>query len=233
MSTDRATTATEYPRDWDRQLTEADFLDPQLGDQFMQGQRHYEDVEKVRSIIRHLHRENPHTLVTTDVKLVIGIAGLPGPAPDVAVIPHVQDITRPRTTFHVLEEGTRPTFILEMVSPNYRRPDREEKVHIYEQAGITEYFLIDANEKANGQVRYEIIGYRLTRDQYRPIVPDERGWVYSGSNHCWFAPTENKDGFFVVDGETDQIILTDRERAQLAEEKLAEALAELDRLKSA
>lgn len=232
MSTETPATATEYPRHWDHQLTEADFLDPQPGDQFMQGQRHYEDVEKVRGIIRYLHRQNAQTLVTTDVKLDIGIAGLPGPAPDVAVIPHVQDSMRPRTTFRILEEGTRPTFILEMVSPHYRRPDREEKVHIYEQAGIIEYFLIDANEKANGQVRYEIIGYRLTRDQYRPIVPDERGWVYSGSNHCWFAPTENRDGFFVVDAETDQVVLTDRERAQLAEEKLATALAELARLKA-
>ncbi|MBP7998808.1 MAG: hypothetical protein KA314_05515 [Chloroflexi bacterium] len=52
---------------WERQLTEADFFDPQLGDQFMQGYQHANDVEKAVDILRYVHQSNDHTLVTTNV----------------------------------------------------------------------------------------------------------------------------------------------------------------------
>ncbi|MCL4868360.1 MAG: Uma2 family endonuclease [Anaerolineae bacterium] len=208
--------ADEITLPWDRELTEADFLDPRLGDHFMQGHQHARDVEKAHNILRFVHHKNPHTLVTTDVKMVWGRRGLLNPAPDVAVIPNVAEPMRPRTSFFVREEETRPVFILEVVSPKYRRPDVEAKVSIYEQAGVAEYFIIDSNLQPDEQMQYEIIAYRLIRGEYQPIVPDEQGRYYSYTNHIWFAVTPDRQGFIVIDGDSEVLILPDEERAAAA-----------------
>ena len=52
----------------ERQLTEADFLNPKLGDQFVQGSKHYEDVYNWPQKLDHMLRWkrvtiNPHVEV--------------------------------------------------------------------------------------------------------------------------------------------------------------------------
>ncbi len=204
---------------WERQLTEADFLDPQLGDQFMQGYQHANDVEKAMDILRYVHQSNSHTLITTDVKIIWGRRGLLNPAPDIAVIPNVIEPQRPWTSFHVMEEETRPIFILEVVSPDYRRPDLVDKVFIYAQAGVAEYFIIDSHLQPDGTMNYEIVAYRLIRGEYRQVEPDEQSRYYSHTNNVWFAVTPDRQGFLVIDGDTDQVILPDRDRVRVAEEQ--------------
>lgn len=220
-------------------LTEADFLDPQEGDQFMQGQLHNEDCEKAKSIFRYRHRHQPSTVIFSDVKFAWGIEDLKGPAPDVAVVPNVRDPERPRTWFYVEKEGTRPIFILEIVSPDYRQADLEKKIPIYAQAKIEEYFIIDSHlQPKSGRVNYEVIGYRLRGAVYEAIQPDERGWLYSATNDVWIGANEQRDGFIVVDADTDERILPDQERADAeaaarveAERQLEIMAAELARLR--
>lgn len=219
MNTPTISPPQTVPLPWERQLTEADFLDPQLGDQFMQGYQHANDVEKAVDILRYVHQSNQHTLVTTDVKIIWGRRGLLNPAPDVAVIPNVIEPQRPWTSFHVMEEETRPIFILEVVSPDYRRPDLEDKVFIYAQAGVAEYFIVDSHLQPDGAMSYEIVAYRLIRGEYRQVEADEQGRYYSHTNNVWFAVTADKQGFFVVDGDTEKIILPDGERARVAEQQ--------------
>jgi Uma2 family endonuclease len=206
-------------------LSLEDFLDPQEGDHFLQGTLHYKDVGKVASIFRHLHRNEPTTAVFSDLKMVWDIEGLSQPAPDVAVVPNVTDAEAPRGNFDVAVEGTRPQFVLEMVSPRYREADREKKVPTYETAGVKEYIIIDS-WLVGKTVSYEVLGYRLTEGRfYTEIPPDERGWIYSETNRVWIGVNEERDGFFVVDAETEEEILPD-EVAREEAERQAQAEAE-------
>ncbi|MFQ5856283.1 MAG: Uma2 family endonuclease [Anaerolineae bacterium] len=197
-------------------LTLEDFLDPQEGDHFVQGTLHNDDTEQAKSIFRHLHEEDSTAAVFSDLKMVWDIEGLSQPAPDVAVIPNVKDPDRPRREFDVAVEGTRPRFVLEIVSPRYRKPDREEKVAIYERAGVEEYVIIDSWLQ-EGEVSYEVLGYRLEEGVYVEIEPDERGWIYSAVNNVWIGVSEERDRFFVVDARTGERILPDREARLIAE----------------
>jgi len=214
-------------------LTEADFLDPQEGDQFMQGPRHEKDTTDATSIFRYLYGNDPNTVVLSDVKMLWGIKGLSEPAPDVAIIPNVEGPEEELpSSFDVLEYGTAPRFILEIVSPNYRKADRVDKVKIYAQASVGEYIFIDSNLRKSGRVSYEVRGYLLTGQQYWPIPPNDKGWIYSAANKVWIGPNEAGDGFIVVDTRTGERILPDRLRADAAEERAqseAEARAEAER----
>lgn len=195
-------------------LTLADFLNPQEGDLFMQGTLHDEDTDALKSIFRYLYHLDPTTAVFSDLKILWGIEGLAQPAPDVTVIPNVENISKPRPTFDVQREGTHPRFILEVVSPRYRQPDRESKVAIYEQAGVEEYFIVDSWLRGE-QVAYEIVGYRLQGGIYVEIPADGRGWVYSQVNQVWVGVSPAKDRFFVIDERTNQPILPAEKRAEV------------------
>jgi hypothetical protein len=139
------------------------------------------------------------------------------------VVPNVKDLSKPRPTFDVELEGTSPRFVLEVVSPRYRQPDRESKVAIYEQAGVEEYFIVDSWLQ-DDQVSYEILGYRLQDNIYVEIQPNEQGWRYSVVNQVWLGVTATKNRFFVADGRTHEPILSAEQRAE-AEATRAEAEA--------
>ncbi len=214
-----------------RPLTLADFLDPEEGDYFVQGTLHDDDVEKAKSIFRYLYQDDPTVAVFSDLKMVWDIEGLSQPAPDVAVIPNVKDRDRPRRVFDVAVEGTRPRFVLEIVSPRYREPDREDKVEIYEQAGVEEYVIIDPWLDDEGNVAYEVLGYRLQEGMYIEIEPDERGRIYSATNNVWIGVTEERDDFFVIDARSGERILSDKERADMAEAQVQALQAEVAQLR--
>jgi Uma2 family endonuclease len=219
-------------------LTDADFLEPQEGDYFMQGPRHEKDTGELKSIFRYLYRDDPTTVVLSDIKMLWGIPGLSEPAPDVAVIPNVlvkvEDLP---ASFDVVKLGTRPRFVLEVVSPNYGKADRTDKVPVYEQAEIEEYVFIDHRKRRDGSVIYQVNGYRLSGKRYIPIQADQRGWLYSRVNDVWIFPNEAGNEVWVVDAKTGERILPADERAELAEEQLffAEERAELaeERLETA
>jgi Uma2 family endonuclease len=204
-------------------LTLDDFLDPEEGDLFMQGTLHHDDTDILKSIFRFIYQGDPTTAVFSDLKILWGIEGLAQPAPDVMVVPNVKDLSKPRPTFDVELEGTSPRFVLEVVSPRYRQPDRESKVAIYEQAGVEEYFIVDSWLQ-DDQVSYEILGYRLQDNIYVEIQPNEQGWRYSVVNQVWLGVTATKNRFFVADGRTHEPILSAEQRAE-AEATRAEAEA--------
>lgn len=194
-------------------LTLADFLDPEEGDHFIQGTLHHEDTDALKSIFRYLYRNDPTTAVFSDLKILWGIKGLARPAPDVMIIPDVKDPGRPRPVFDVPIEGTRPRFILEVVSPRYREPDRNKKVAIYERAGVEEYFIIDAWLEEE-EVSYEVLGYRLRDNRYVEIPPNEQGWVFSEVNQVWLGISEDRKQFLVIDTRTGQPILPAEKHAE-------------------
>lgn len=231
-------------RHWDYvPLTLDDYLDPQEGDHFMQDSHHYADVDKARSIFEYHYRHDPTVAVFSDLKMLWGIKGLAEPCPDVAVVPNIRDPKRRRKSFHVIEEGTRPCLVVEIVSARYRGKDTEDKVAIYAQAGVQEYFILDSQwtESAEDAATpdYTVRGYRLEDGAYVALLPDERGWVYSAVTGVWIGPTASRDDFIIVDAATEERILPVSERAAAAEQRAVEAerekqalQAELERLRA-
>ncbi len=58
--------------------------------------------------------------------------------PDVAVVFGLRNQAENRERFIVETETVRPAFVLEVVSPRYRKQDRENKVGIYARVQIQE-----------------------------------------------------------------------------------------------
>ncbi len=206
-------------------LSLEDFLNPQEGDYFMQGGLHGINVTKLTSIFRYRYRHIPTIHVCSDKKMLWGIKELSEPAPDVAVIPNVLNEQDPyHASFDVQKEGTRPSFVMEVVSPHYRKADLEDKVDIYRRAGVEEYFLLNSYlNRKTGKVVYVVLGYRLHGTEYVPIDPDEDGLFYSATTDVFIGVSEEGDRFFVLDGQTLEEILPDDERADEAERKLEDS----------
>lgn len=95
-------------------------------------------------------------------------------SPDIAIVPQVRDRMADRGTFVVAEEGTRPSLIIEIVSPATRTADRQKKVKDYALVGVQEYIYIDHTTRRGKEI-WEIAGFRLDGDRYLPMVPDEDG----------------------------------------------------------
>jgi colicin import membrane protein len=167
-------------------LQAVDFLDPQEGDEFNHGPQHEEAVRRLRRLFRFLHRYNPATLVVSNLKICWPQPGLAAPAPDLAVIPQVVEPERVRSVFEVATEATAPEFVLEVLSPHFAHFDRVDKVAIYAQAGVPEYFLFDPNPTTAPTNR--LIGYALHDGRYQPLQPDDQGRLYSATNHVWLRP---------------------------------------------
>ncbi len=204
-------------------LAQDDFLTPQHGDHFVQGTLHVRDVNDLESIVHYALRERFDLTVFSDLKMEWPDPTWYSPAPDVSVVPNVNEPERPRGRFRIEEEGTQPTLVIEMVSPRYVRPDLFDKVFIYQRAGIDEYIIIDSGlREGRTAVDYIVGGYRLEGERYRPIQPDENGFVLSRVANLLFGPSGDHQKFHVLDAKTRTRILSDRERAE-AERERAEA----------
>lgn len=69
----------------------------------------------------------------------------------VYVVRGIRNKQQNRSRFVVKDEGVRPALVIEVVSPRYRKEDRETKVEQYERAQIQEYLIVVGALK---EVRY-------------------------------------------------------------------------------
>ncbi len=93
---------------------------------------------------------------------------LPGRAPDIIFIAN-ENLGRLKSTYL---EGP-ADLVVEIISPESRARDREEKFHEYEQGGVREYWLIDPE-------RMQAEFYRLADDKlYHMVSVDGNGVFYS------------------------------------------------------
>jgi Uma2 family endonuclease len=210
-------------------LTPDDLLDPELGDEVTQSDQHFNMMMCLVDLLRRHFAEREDVYVIGDLKMLWRIPGLPGPAPDVAVIPNVRG-TENRDSFDVEREETRPWLVIEVVSSRdakTRRNDYEKKVPIYERAGIPEYLILDPPTRFT-QDRLLLTGYRLGADgRYRRIDPDGRGVLLSETTGLLFGVAEDSRTLVVTDAETGERLLTAAEiAAQLAWESGARKAAE-------
>ncbi|MFQ5854987.1 MAG: Uma2 family endonuclease [Anaerolineae bacterium] len=104
--------------------------------------------------------------------------------PDVFVVLDVDGSYRRQTWVVWMEEGRYPDVIFEFLSPNTRHRDLGEKKDLYKQTfGTAEYFCF---EYMNPDAEDSLQGWRLNNgDQYQPIKPDERGWMWSEQLELW------------------------------------------------
>lgn len=187
-------------------LSLLDFLNPQEGDEFAHGQLHDELVRELVRVFHYFHRYNPTTLVVSGLKLNWGVATLSQPAPDLAIIPNVVEIAQPRSHFDVQQEQTQPRFVLEVTSPIFAALDLVDKVALYAQAGVAEYFIVDVGQ-APACNPLRILGYRLAGDHYLPIAPDADGRLLSTTNRLWLTLTPTGDRIRLLDQRSGQEIV--------------------------
>ena len=102
---------------------------------------------------------------------------------------HCGDFQRPAThinwsTFSEAEEGTKPSLIIEIVSPSTRSVDVVKKVDHYARVGVPNYIIVDRFERRGVMVR-ELVGYRLTPDGYEELSPNADGWLRLEPVNLW------------------------------------------------
>ncbi len=129
-------------------LTREDLLDPQEDDHVSNGSWHSMTTGRLGEILRTLFasRGRDDVLVTANVKMLWQDPGVPRVAPDLAVIPGVEDPDRDFPSFDEVQERTRPLFVLEVLSEATESTDRGDKPAVYRSAGVAEYFILDLME---------------------------------------------------------------------------------------
>ncbi len=184
------------------------------------GTLHGQIIRRAAEMLQHWFesRGRGDVLITDDVKMFWGIPGLKNIGPDVAVIQGVRDPMRPRGSFDVAEEGTRPSLVIEVISKSTRKFDYESKPEIYERAGVGECFLVDPLEEP-----WSLSGWRLDKPG-GSFEPTEiaGGWLASTSTGLRFAIGEDGASLVIEDSGSGERL------RNLSEEAVARRAAELE-----
>ena len=227
-------------------LTLEDLLDPQPGDVVVQSDPHFDLLFAVADILRRRYASREDVHVGSDLKMMWGIPKLPRPCPDVVVIPGVhRKHDSKRNVFDVQKEGARPCLVIEVVSATdakIRKVDYEDKVAIYERAGVPEYLIMDPATPVT-QERLLLTGYRLgTERRYVPIEPDAQGRILSETTGLLFGVAEDGRTIQIFDAATEERLLSameleadrarERQEAEAREARISQLEAELKRLKN-
>ncbi|MEM7530666.1 MAG: Uma2 family endonuclease [Chloroflexota bacterium] len=178
-------------------LTQADFLDPQLGDEFVQSAKHNALVLTLYAKYDTHYRYEDTVGIYSDVKMLWRIPKLKEPSPDLAIVPNIKDKLKQRSSFDTVAEKTKPIMVIEVVSPNYPGDDTD-KVKIYQQAGVQEYFIIDPNFERD-EKEMTITGYRLVNDVYEKIMPDEQGRLLSSTTNTLIELMQDEQDVSIID----------------------------------
>lgn len=207
-------------------LTQADFLNPQLGDHVTQSDSHIKFVISLVNRFVNYYLNDQTVGVFSDLKMLWGIPDEKEPAPDLAIVPNLQDKQKHRSSFDVTQEGTRPCLVVEVMSPQYPGDDTD-KVAIYQRVGIAEYIIVKPYFEREMKPM-ELLGYRLEQGRYCKIQPDTHGRLLSHTTGVWFGLDGKKRFLILTDATTGERLLTSEEEhaARL------DAEAEVARLRS-
>ncbi|HEX4963146.1 MAG TPA: Uma2 family endonuclease [Thermoanaerobaculia bacterium] len=206
-------------------LTREDYLNPQLGDKWLQGRPHGEAILDLCDRLKRSLQTRLDVLLLFDVQHLLG-PGLPKPSPDISVIRGARDPDQVDSSYDVVEQGVPPCLILEVISPKDRRIreiDEHDKVEIYQRAGVTEYMLVELPRKRSG--RLGIFGYRLDpAGTYQRMVTDEQGRLLSETTGLWFSISPKGDQVMIREVATGVLVRTseeEEEERKRAEDKAA------------
>lgn len=208
-------------------LTESEFLHPQEGYRLPNSTFHDDTAGDAKDILTRRYASASHIGVFRDLLIEWDIE-LGDHCPDTFVAVGIRNKHQNRSKFVVADEGVRPIFILEVVSPRYRKIDRETKVVEYAKAKVQEYVIIDRRAYRQ-QVLDEVLGYRLVEGFYQPITLDDEGRIQCDTLGVLISL---QDGRLVIeDAETGQGLKTslelEAENRDLEAEKNAAQAAEM------
>ena len=207
-------------------LTSEEFLHPAEGYHLPNSTFHDDAAGDAKDMLASRYANDPHADAFGDL-LIKWDLDLKDHCPDIFVAFGLQNKGQNRETFVVAQEGTRPALVIEVVSPRYRKQDRETKVKHYADAGVQEYVILD-QRTLRKKVVEEVLGYRLVNGHYLPIAPDDQGRILCTTVGVWISL---KNGRVVMeDAATGERLLNHRELLQRAEQ--AEQQLEQERLRT-
>lgn len=150
--------------------------------------------------------------------------------PDVFLVKDVPK--KQRRTYKLWEEGSAPSFVVEVTSLHTRDEDLRDKKKKYELLGVEEYFLHDPFGE---YLTPTLQGFRLVADRYRPLSPSPDGSLISNVTGLRLRPEGQR--LRLIDLTTGEPLLWDEEvreqarRTAQAEDALRSAEEELARLR--
>jgi len=189
-------------------LTPMEFLHPEEGYYLPSNSFHSDVTSDARDMLHNRYEEDPTVGVFTDMSIEWDIPDLRKHCPDLFVAFGIRNKEQYRSTFVVRNEGVRPVFVLEVVSPRYRKEDKQTKVLQYEQAEIGEYVIIDRRSR-RGQEIDEVLGYRLVAGRYLPIIADDDGRIPCETIGLWIGMLDGRK--VLSDMETGEQLLKSTE----------------------
>ncbi|MDQ3250170.1 MAG: Uma2 family endonuclease [Chloroflexota bacterium] len=170
-------------------LTLWDILHPQVGDFRVHTDEHERFCAYLLNVFLAQVAGIEGAVVLHDTRVAWATPGVDAHGPDIAVIFDVRERDN-WATFDEREEATRPTLIVEIVSPKTRRVDVIEKVTEYAQAGVAYYIIVDAHTR-RGHTQYSLLGYQLVQGQYEPLARNEGGWLWLEPVQVWLGLRNN------------------------------------------
>lgn len=203
-------------------LTPEEFLHPEEDYRMPISAFHNRTNDALFDMLSGRYENDPTVEVFHDLLIDWDIPDLASHSPDSAVIFNVKsgkDINQ--TRFNVAVEGTRPSLIIEVVSPRYRKEDRVTKVEEYERARVLEYIILDQFRRG-GQTVDEILGYELWQGRYRPMIPDEQQRLHSRTTGLFISLHDGK--VILEDAVSGDRLLTFHELRERNSELAARAL---------
>lgn len=176
---------------WERvPLTLEDVLHPQEEDFVAQSVSHQLRQRYLQEALAAQLAHDPTAVVVADLLIAWDTPDLKPHAPDIAVILGVR-AHRNWSTFHVAEEGVRPTLLIEITSPSTASLDRSIKLDEYGEAGVETYVLIDT-QRFRSRTVLRLVGYTLTPEGYQLLAPNDRGWLWLDVAHTWLCIEDNE-----------------------------------------
>ncbi len=227
-------------------LTDEEFLHPEEGYHLPNSTFHDRIIADIRDLLTRRYRDRPDVGVFSDLLIEWDVPDLKDHCPDVCVAFGITNKQQNRGKFIVVNEGVHPAFVLEVVSPRYRKVDRETKVLHYAMTRVQEYVIVvseacpeDNRRRYRSLTLDEVLGYRLVAGAYQPISPDDDGRIFCETVGLWISLQEGR--LAMHDGVTGERLLTsdelelqaeqERQRAEQERQRADQAEAELQQLR--
>ena len=179
-------------------LTLWDVLHPLAGDFRVHSIEHETFLIYLHDVFAAQLADDPTAYVLLDTRVAWARRDIEPHSPDIAVIFGVQEYTN-WSTFDEVEMGTKPTLIVEVISPKTRRVDITDKRYEYAQVGVQYYILVDADIQRR-RTRYKLIGYELVGNAYQVMPANEHGWLWLEPVQVWIGLHDNWLVCYDVDG---------------------------------
>jgi Uma2 family endonuclease len=211
-------------------LTLEDILHPEVGDFRMHTQEHYRFCAYLYDVLTKWVADDATAIVLCDVRVAWAHPIIRPHGPDIAVIFNV-DRQQNWSTFNEVDEGTKPSLIIEVTSPGTYSVDLERKIDHYAQVGVPLYVIVDIAIRRNMPAK-RLLGYQLTPDGYELLEPNAEGWLWLAPVNLWLGWHGEDIACYDADGNLMEVGGRRVEEAQAraaAAEKRADAEAQARR----